>query len=175
MTEPVQEIVVRSDVAPDGSYVVAMEFGPDESFILDRQGARDWATSVIAAAAAADYDAAVLRQLSAIEGMEREHTAQIISDLRAERPATRTGPLELVPGVSNRDGRGFLTIHLHGKVQGQWELDDALSHALAVVEVEAIVDLDATYRKVLVGLVGLDDLRARNVVAQLEEHRRPMT
>ena len=166
-------IVVRSDVAPDGTYVVAIEVGPDESWMLDRHQIRAHGIAVLEAAARAEYDAAVFAQLSTLS-VDQRAIGQVLTDLRAERPpldTAATAPLELEPGVSHRDHRGFLTLKLHGDPLGQWELDDARRHALACLEVQAAVDLDAIYRTTLVGIVGLDDARARAVVGALAEHR----
>lgn len=166
-------IIVRSDVAPDGTYVVAIEAGPDDAWVLDRPHVHAHGIAVVEAAARAEYDAAVLDQLIGL-GIEQDAAGQMVSDMRAERPpldTAATAPLELVPGVARRDGRGFLALMLHGKQIGQWEPADARSHAMACFEVTAAVDLDAIYRKTLVGIVGLDDPTARAVVGELAEHR----
>jgi hypothetical protein len=166
-------IEVRSDVAPDGSYCVAIGVGDDESWIIDRQMALRHAATTIEAVARADYDASVMRQLTSL-GIEPANAGFVVADLRADRPPLdyeSTAPLSFEPGVSHRNGRGFVTILLHGDRIGQWELDDARHHALACLEVVAAVELDAAYRRALVGIIGLDDGRARAVVGDLAEHR----
>jgi hypothetical protein len=127
---------------------------------------------VLEAVGRADYDAAVYAQLSKL-GITDSAVVQVVTDLRADRPpldTAATAPLELVPGVSHRNRRGFLTLKVHGEEVGQWELADARHHALACLEVQTAVDLDAGYRAALVGIIGLDDAHARNVVAGLAEH-----
>jgi hypothetical protein len=164
---------VRSDVAPDGNYIAVVEFSDDESRALDRTAAIRYATTVLAAVAAAEYDAAVVHQMTSI-GMGLDVVGQVLTDLRHKRPSIddeATWPIVFQPGVSHRDGRGFLTLVKRSEPVGQLELDAARSHALHVLEVIQVAELDRIYHRLLTKLIGVDDQRARAVVADLGEHR----
>lgn len=165
---------VESAVTLDGTYVVEVHSSGDWSTILDRDRALAYAATAHDAAARAEYDAAVVAQLTSI-GVEMEHAAGLLTDLRNDRPELddkTTAPLRFVPGVSPAL-KPFVHVYLHEtEPMAQWSPAALRSHARNVLDVLATVDLDAAYRRALVSLVGLDDGRARAVVATLGEHRR---
>lgn len=177
---------VESGVAPDGTYVVELHAGGDWSTILDRDRAIAYAAAVHDIAARAEYDAAVYRQLTAKGVHPAQVTAFVVDDLRPERPPAEyaiavTAPLAFTPGVSADNGP-FVLVHLHlpGPPTGtpdalisQWTPAEARTHAGHVLDTLAVVDLDAGYRRLLVGVMGLDDPTARAVIGNLGEHRHP--
>lgn len=176
---------VQSDVMPDGTYAVTVHAPGDRSFALDRARAVDYTTAVYEVAARAEYDAAVFAQLVE-RGLAPQQVAAFIgTDLRADRPEidpARTAPLVFTPGV-NAAGEPFLHVHLHVPVNGgrtartsprpftQWTPGEAREHAGYVLDCLAAVDLDAGYRRCLVGVIGLDDPTARAVVGSLASYR----
>lgn len=174
MTAPenTSTVYVQSEPLADGTYVTAVHYGADRSRILDRQTAMAYVADIFTAAVRAEHDAAVIRQLLGL-GLDLETAAQAIADLRADRPAlddTVTVPFRLVLGVSAKTGNGFLHVHLNGVKIGQWDPRDARDHAVNVLTVLAAVDLDAAYRRYLIGTVGIDAARAGNVIADLATH-----
>jgi len=166
---------VQSDVAPDGTYVVGLHHGEDRAWILTRDEAIRHAVAVLTQAERAEYDAAVITLLHNKLGMAlADAVGFVASDLRPDRPPVdEPGPLKVVPGVSPVDGlHGFLTLELDDAPIGQWRINDARQHAAAVLQVVAVVDNDAGLYRLLIGPVGLEEQRARAVVADISNHRR---
>ncbi|WP_067171155.1 hypothetical protein [Microtetraspora niveoalba] len=165
-------IWVQSDLLPDGTYVVAIHYDDDQSRVLNHEAALRYAAAVHAAATRAEHDAAVVAQLVKI-GLPKAIVAQALHDLRNDRPphtATITAPLQLEPCVSAHRGVGYLEVYVAGRLVGQWDPDDARDHAANVLAVLAAVDLDAAYRRYLIGTVGLDRARAEAAVGGLAAH-----
>ncbi len=169
------EIWVKSEPSLDGkTYVVTLEVDDDTAVALDRERATAYALGVLDAAHRAAYDAAVFRQLTATLRLDEPTAGQMLVDLRADRPAPdhwATTPLVLVPGVSAFTGKPFVAIEVKGKRVGQWSVEDTRQHALHVLESLVVADLDAGYHRALVGSVGIETWRARNVVADIANHR----
>ncbi|MEV4122877.1 hypothetical protein [Micromonospora sp. NPDC049645] len=173
---------VESGVAADGTFVVEVHADGDWSFALDRDRALAYVATVYDAAARAEYDAAILRQLTS-RGLSREVVGEvIIKDLRPDRPPLNdaaTAPLTFTPIVSEVSGHPFVHVHVHGRSArepqflAQWKPASARQHAGHVLDALAVVDLDAGYLRALVGVIGIDAPRARAVVATLADHRRP--
>jgi hypothetical protein len=132
-----------------------------------------YALAVLDAAHRADYDAAVLRQMRALSLAGDAAAALVVTDLRPARPPQRaTGtPLSLAPGVSQRTGDGFLTVHLDGEPIGQWSVPAAREHALAILDTVVVAPLDASYHQLMTGTLDLDDGRARGIVEDVAKHR----
>lgn len=167
-------IWVRSDVLPGGGYGIVIDFDADHSTRLDEASAVRYALAVLDAVQAAEYDAAIIRQLHGKLGLDQQVAAEFVAkEARPTRRALRpTGtPLALTPGVSHRDGRGFLSVTVAEKPVGQWELTDAREHARHILEAVVAVDYDDAYYAALTGPLGLDADRARAVVADIGEHR----
>jgi hypothetical protein len=169
VTEP-HVITVQSDLAPDGrTYIANVHLDPDTSRALDRDQGQAWAATVLAAAARANHDALVLRQLLGHLGVALHTAAGVLQDLRDDRPPldhNATAPMRLDPGV-NQAGEPFIVVHVHGIPVGQWTCADARQHATHVLEVSAAVDLDAAFYRHLTGHIGLDPEIALNAVTAL--------
>ena len=165
---------IRTEPSVDGkTFMVTVEFTEDRSITLDRQGAFEYAHAILTAVQYAEYDAAVYQQMKS--RIPDEQTAmQLVVDMRAERPEpdfSNYAPFALAPGVSMWSGKAFLRVMLDGKTAGQWELDAAREHAMMAIEALIVADLDNAYLKILKGLVGLEDEKARQVVADLVRFR----
>lgn len=175
MTEE-DSIWIRTEPSVDGStFMVTVEFGQDRSITLDEQGAFQYAKAILTAVQYAEYDAAVLKQMRELmPGADEQTVMQLVVDMRNERPEpdfTGYEPFALVPGVSIYSGKGFLTVMLDGKRAGQWDIPAAREHAMMAIEALIVADLDNTYLKILKGIVGLEDEKSRQVVAQLVRFR----
>lgn len=179
MTAPTPETLwVQSDVAPDGtSYMVGFHYGEDRAWSLTRDQAIRHAVAVFAEAERAEHDAATVELLHTKLGMPLETAvAFLVRDIRPDRPPTdQPGPFTVAAGVS-RDGglHGYLRLLLDGEVFGQWRIGDAHHHAGAVLQAVAAVDSDATLYRTLIGVIDLDESRARAVVADIGNHRRQL-
>lgn len=175
MSAAAEESVVwiKTEPSLDGTtYTVTIEADADRAIVLTPDTALAYASAVLGAAARAEYDAAVYRQLCAFD-LEVEAVAQMITDLRRDRPpldTAATKPLALEPGV-NAKGEPFLVVLVEEDRVGQWSVPAAREHALIVLEAVAVADLDAGYLQALRGLIGLDEDRARAVVGDLGNHR----
>lgn len=164
-------IWVISDVAPDGTYVTTVHATEDVAFTLTRTEAITYAAQVMDASARAEFDAAVVAQLRVV-GMDMPLIASVVNDLRAERPPIQfSTPLSVDPFVTAAKSEAQLYVLVNGKRYAQWTPADAAQHVAQVLEVAAGVDLDAAYRRYLVGPIGMDDEKARTLVGSLANHR----
>lgn len=172
MTDDRDAIWVQSDLAPDGTtYVTAIHYDDDKSRILTPETAYAYVAEMFRAAVIAEHDAAVIRQLRAMD-IKLEDAAGIVAELREDRPPLNdatTAPLRLVPGVSLKTGDGFLAVHLGDRQIGRWEPADARDHATNVLSVQTAADLDGAYRRYLVGSAGIEPDRALAVINDLAE------
>jgi hypothetical protein len=168
-----EAIWVVSDVAPDGTYVCTVQAGDDLAVVLDRQRAIAYTVALYTAVGYAEYDAAVLKQLTTL-GVGERMAARCVADLRADRAPVddaATAPLRFVPLVTAAKREPSLFVEVNGRRISQWTPADGRQHAGHVLDIVAAVDLDAAYRRFLRGPVRLDDDRARAVVESLGEHR----
>ena len=167
--EELPVVWLRTTADENGAYRCTLEVNDDVALFLDRAGAAAYAYNLLNAVAIAEYDAAVLAQLTSMSNQEA--AVQIVVDLRKDRPEGRQyGPLQFMPGV-NQHGKPFLTVHLGETVLGQWSLPDARTHALHALESVLVADLDSAYLRLLRGAVGVDENTARNTVDDLINHR----
>ncbi|WP_042400069.1 hypothetical protein [Streptacidiphilus carbonis] len=168
--EPDAVISIVSDLAPDGrTYVATIHLDGDTARTLNRDQGIAWASTVLTAAAQAEHDALVIRQLAGKVGMALDLAC--VGDLRADRPPlddAATAPLRLEPGV-NAKMEPFLALYINGEQMGQWTCQDAREHATGILEVMAAVDLDAAYYRFLTGSVKVDPPEARGIVGLLAE------
>jgi hypothetical protein len=163
---------IRTAPDADGVYRPVLEVDADTAYNLTEDSACKYAMYVLRAVAVAEHDAAVFRQLKEITGSE-DAAAQLIRDLREERPPlVPLLPLVLVPGVSALTKEAFLDIEIHGSKEGQWTMADAREHALTVLEMVCVADLDGAYLRIL-KTIGIEDDRARAVIGDLGNWRKP--
>lgn len=106
-------------------------------------------------------------------GVTRAAAAQVVADLRQDRPGLDAafGPLRFEPIVSNRTGEPVVAIHGPRAQAAQIAAGDAKLHAVHVLETLAVADLDAGYLRLLRASVGVDEARARQVVDDLGRWR----
>jgi hypothetical protein len=166
-------IWVVSEVNPDGGYTVGVHVA-GRSWTLDRDQATRYALTVVDVCERADYDAAVLTQMSQIDGMTLQAAGALIAGLRESRPPAddaATAPLRFDPIVSGRTGQAAVHVHLDGQQLDQWTPDVARSHAMHVLQMASVADLDAQYWRHMADTVGLDDEAAGKAVALLGQAR----
>lgn len=175
--QPVDEgagvIWVRTEPDSSGTYRLKLEIDEDHGQFLDVDQARAWAEYVLHQAVLAHYDALVFRQLTHSTNDPRA-AGDVIQELRKDRadysnPNLSVQRLRLRPGV-NIKGKPFLTVVIDGQDKGQWDYEQAQTHAVRILEGCQRADLDEQYRRTLVGLVGLDDATARRAVMGLSSH-----
>jgi hypothetical protein len=168
-------IWVLSDLAPDGeSYILSIQAGEDRIFVPQDPVA--YVLTVSRAIQYAAYDSAVTRQMMTVTGGKLELVGEIINDLRGDRPPVddaATAPLTFDPIVSSTSFDPFIHVALDGKKIGQWTLTDATEHANWVSGTMAVVDLDAAYRRYLIGTLDVGRERACAVIDDLGTYRHP--
>jgi hypothetical protein len=167
----VRAVWVSSEVAADGAYVVGVSI--DEDTMVPLSDPVRYATAVVEAAALAEYDAAILSQLSKL-GTPIQVCAHLVHELREARPprdVAALAPFGFEPGVSMRTRKGFLLVSHNGVPFGQWDVADAEGHAVQVLGAAAVVGLDRQYRDALERLIGLDEPTALRVVGDLAQFR----
>lgn len=177
-----EDLWVRSEVMPDGTYGVGISVERDHAFALNRDQAIAYATACIARATEADHDTAVMRLLVTKLGIPPKSAAEFIkSDLRPDRPDEHkaTEPLRFSVAIGRArhprpDAGTYIPLlmmqHANGEDAGQLTPADLRDHATAVLSVIAAADLDANLHRCLVSTLGLDDGRAKAVVGSLAEH-----
>jgi hypothetical protein len=168
------EVRISTEPSIDSkTYVVTLAASDDVAVILTPDRALQYALGILRAAHHAAYDAAVLRQMTIKVGVPMEAAAEVVGSLRADRPPLdheATRPLRLEPGV-NKHLEPFLVISVNGEQLGQWSVEDAEQHAMFVLSTVVVADLDSAYYRALTGLVNIEEPRARNIVADLANHR----
>lgn len=167
-------IWVNSDLASDEeSYVATIHFNDDLSFPLTEEEGLTYASAVLRACASAEYDAAMLAQLTGKLKMPERMVGPMLVELREQRgPGTwQAGPLILTPGVSVFNRAPFLRCEVPGDLTWQWSPAEAKQHARHVLEVAAAVEYDAAYRAFLIDKVGIEPERALNVVGDIANFR----
>jgi|GEM_PF-2727938 len=173
-TDEPTTIWIKTDMPPGATNYVVTLASADIARILTPDEALTYAAGVLAASARAEYDAAVLRQLTSSKlKLPMEAAAEVISGLRKDRPPLDpeiTYPFTFEPGVT-KAGKPFVKIICVGEPTGQWDAADGRSHAMGVLESVAVADLDSAYLRALVGAIGLDRARAMNVVDDLANYR----
>lgn len=166
MTEGVYLSVCAYD--PAGGHGCHLFWGKQKIRQLSPGDAAAYAAELTWIVAAAEYDAAMLAQLTELE-VPRRLTGQLIRQVRADRRPileSATSPLRFQPIVSSLTGKGRIVCTL-GEQEWTWDLATARQHLLHVMEVTAQVDLDLAYGTHLTGIVGLEAERARKVVVML--------
>lgn len=174
MSDNENGIWVTSDVTYDGHYTAAVHVDDDHTVTLNKASAYAYATTVLAAAERADYDAAVAAQMAGKLGIPKDVVGQVVAELRNDRPPladAATAPLRLQPGVSAKTGEPFLALFIGTTQIGQWDPTDARQHAMHVLAAIEAVELDKAYRRYLVDKIGIGPDRALNAIANLANFR----
>jgi hypothetical protein len=174
MTDEPTMIWVKSDVTPEGTYIVSVEVDDDLSIPLPRDAAIRYAMALITAGENARYDAAVLKQITRKMDIPLREAIEVVVSMREDRPPldpADTAPLTFAPGVTSKLDP-YIGIHLPGRQIGQFTPTSASEHALYVLQVIAGADLDAAYHRWLTS-TGADDNRIRGAVADLINWRTP--
>lgn len=165
---------VISDLMPDRvTYMPVVHYG-DTILGLPGDAAIAYAIAVTRAAEAAAYEEAICAQLNGPLKGKMELIAVVIQDLRKDRPsidAAATAPLGFEPFVTASSHEGAIYLSVNGQRVGQWTVDDARQHAAHVLQVYCGVDLDAAYRRHLVGVLNLPSQTALGMVDNLRNHR----
>lgn len=169
---------MRVDRTFNGEYVAVVELGADQSMPLNAGNAFRYARAVAAVAQRTEYDAAMLRQMIHHLKLGKTEALQMVQEIRAARDPIdedALGLLHLEPGVTeNLRGSGlrpFLTVMANGRPLGEWSIEEARSHALAVLETVEATELDAGYWRFLTGRIGAEDVPAAYMVANIARWR----
>lgn len=163
---------IRTEPTVDGNaYIVTLSISEDHAVTLTPARANQYAGALLGAVAEAEYDAAIVQQMTDKLSLDMATTAQLIRDMRAERTQKLAAGLTFEPGVSQRKQHPFVMIVRDGQPIGQLDAPAARRHALHVLEAVPVADLDAAYLKVLRGIVGTPEGTARQVIADIDNYR----
>lgn len=177
MPEKEYKIWVMSDIQPDTfGYMVTVTFSDDDAFTLTDDQAFLYASAIIEIAHIAEYEAAIFAQLKATKMTEAKAAEFIARDFRPKRSIPATGTLvSLIPGISQKTKKAFLIIKYGDKEVGQWDFEDALDHAHAILDTIFVARLDNIYHHILTREVEVkDDRLARAIVMDIAKHRPSM-
>lgn len=160
------------------TYLVTVSVGSDYTQTFTPEEAVQYAHYLSTVLARAEYDAAVIKQLTS-RGLEKPVAAHFVVDLRDERPdLDDRWILVATPFVGFRTGLPGVTMSLNpaycgGRDDelGAWEADQVRDHINHMLASPQAADLDAAYLRMLKGVIGLDDGVARAVVGSLDEYR----
>lgn len=167
-------IWVTSELAPDETaYVATIHLTEDRSYPLSNQAAVEYAMELLRAWGAADYDAAVMAQLTQKLEMPDEVAVRLLQRLRDRRPGPavlKAGPVMLTPGVSVFNRKPFLRCEVDD-LKWQWDAGEIYQHVRHVLEAVSAAEYDGVYRAFLVDELNLEPDRALNVVEDISTFR----
>jgi hypothetical protein len=170
-TNPGEQVLsVISDRTFDGVYVPTIAVDDRHLLTLDRDRALLYVAAWAEAIARAEFDAAVLAQLTGIGIDEQMAVAVIVKDLRPDRPpidTTGTAPLRLEPILSVRTKRGQVAAYLGDEHIIQLDAPTVYDHIAKVLPVVMTCDLDAAYRRFALGQLEQPEWRADAMVDDL--------
>lgn len=165
-----QAVWCRVDVSPVGTYMLTITYDDDNALSLTRDELLEYVATMSTALMRATYAEAVRAQFRDHLKIPDHLALPTLQDLRDEWPELPAfGVYELRPTVSF-EGRCSVQVWRGDRFVIQLaphNVQEHISHALAVY---AAADLDASYRRFLVGVIGTDDSRARAAVATLSQH-----
>lgn len=174
------DVWIFTEPTIDGTgYMVTINAGKDKAATLTPDDALRYAQHLLWVCSRAEYDALVARQLYDVlkgkDGPEPpERTAvYMVQQLREDRPDlddSVTYPLTFSAGV-NPKWKPFITVEVEGLPKGQWDLPAARRHALGVLEAVHVADLDAGYKRLITGTIGLPEGTAESMIGHLAELR----
>lgn len=174
-----QSIWCRVEVSPLGTYMLVITYDDDNVLSLGRDELLEYVATMAEAGMRAQYAEGVRRQLREIlrkrpgAGPKAErYVIETVAELRGEWPELRRFPPYEIHDVVSFEGRTSVQIWRAGEVIAQLapsNVDEHIAHALRVY---AGADLDASYRRYLVGVIGIEDGRARAAVHTLGQHLR---
>lgn len=171
---------VQSGVSAIGTYTCEITYTDDTApRVLSPGEVGPYADTLTLAVVQAEYQAAIIAQLRSVRGLTARDAWDVTLALRESTPQIDQKPITPLlvrASVGMKSGLPYLSIRLAGtRTRWRWDPASALEHAGYVRETVLVADLDAAYRRHLVGHVGLDDATARAMVRALSMHRHPRT
>lgn len=165
---------VAVDLLPDGKYAVGIHYGLDHSVALNPLQALTYVTKLYRVASSAEYGAAVLAQLSTL-GLSDDKALPTVGEIlgKAWDGLDLANTVQAIPLIAKADRRPCVRFDLENKPFAHIQVPaaDAREHAAAVQHAAANVLLDSEYHRFLRGPLNLPDDRARDLVADLAQHR----
>lgn len=169
--EDVGGVWIKSELGEDDTYHLFVEWGPDRVMPLTDEMGVDWCRTVMAAVAAAEHDATLIRHLREMK-MPDPLIGSILTRARSERAERASRAflpgITLTPGVSATTGGPFIGLH-DGRRVGQWSCQDARDHAIGILEALETVELDRILLRTLMHC-GVTRDQAASLVMDLGAH-----
>lgn len=176
-----QAVWCRADRSPLGTgYMLTIEYDDDNVLPLNRDQLLAYVTTLTDAMMRAQYAEGVRRQLlAAVRGesgrvspVDERHAIETVQLLREEWPELPEFPPFTIRPCASIEGRTSVQVWRDDQIIVQLAPHNVSEHVVHALRVYAAADLDASYRRYLIGSIGLDPGRATAVVAELAEHHR---
>lgn len=162
----------RVEVSPLGTYMLVITYDDDNVLSLGRDELLNYVAVMSDALARARYTEGVRRQLRDQFKFSESVVMLTLTQLRKTWPdLPRFGPYEIRPCVSF-EGRTSVDVWRGDKQLAQFDAGMLAEHISQTLIAYAGADLDAAYRRFLVGEVGISDGEARLCVTTLNRHLR---
>lgn len=164
---------VSADPMPGGSYHIVMNLDADKAWPLSREKARLHAMTALAIAEEASYEQAMFAQATETLDCTADDALSMIAEFRHNAlhlDHGATAPIRYIGGL-NMDGKAFIHIQYEGEPVGQISVNALRRHALAMLQIRVVSDLDTVYRRLLNTTVGVNDDQATRAVNGLATHR----
>ena len=164
---------VRSQPDPvTGEFLLTIDYAEDASVALTFDEGITYAMSFLEALTKAEYQAAILNQMS--DKMGQQEAMTLLMDFReATTNLLKAGPMALVPGVTIGNDKyvAFVEVSPDRGDSWTWRADEVRDHTSGVLEIAHGVALDQTYYDVLTKVVGLPEASSRHIIMDLMNHR----
>jgi hypothetical protein len=180
-----QTVWCKADRSPFGGYMLTIEFDADNVLALNRDSLFAYVAAMADALVRAQYTEGVRRQLVAVlggrgtrkgKGMSEREAGMLaiaqVQELRDDWPDLPTFPPYSIKPVVSFEGRCSVQVWRGEQVIVQFAPRNVNEHIVHALRVYAAADLDESYRRMLIGVIGLDAARATACVADLANYHR---
>lgn len=180
-----QSVWCKADRSPFGGYMLTVEYDEDNVLPLNRDSLFAYVAAMAEALMRAQYAEGVRRQLVDVLGgrgkrkgkglPDREvQTAAIlqVQEIRQEWPDLPAFPPYTIKPIVSFEGRCSVQVWKGEQVIVQFAARNVHEHIVHALRVYAAADLDESYRRMLIGTIGLDESRATACVADLANYHR---
>jgi hypothetical protein len=137
---------------------------------LTKARATAYAQAAIAAAADAEHDAMIVKQLTERLSLDQDAAVAVMAKGRETRPPREASGFTWTGGVSLFSGQPFVSIHFKELALGQMDPASARRHGMHALEAQVGAENDTSYAYALKG-TGLGWPEVTQVVAAAGEYR----
>ena len=165
-----QAVWCRADLSPLGVYMLTIEYDQDNVLALGRDELLEYVAVLNDALVRAIYTEGMRRQFRDQWNLADDVALPTVQEIRDSWPELRRfHPFEIRPCVSF-EGNVSVQVWRGDQVVVQFAPHNVREHVNHAMQVYAVADLDASYRRYLLGVIGTDKARAAAAVATLGKH-----